>query len=103
MTRANLKALLASVNALVESLRPEPITHVGPAMLGEMAAYHSSPAFYRRRRAECLHSAIWFRLLGMESGREHHRAIINCLADGRKWRQLEKPTVPVVAQRKRAA
>jgi hypothetical protein len=68
------KLTLDGLREAVEALRPERIVAVGPRLLEDMAAYSRSPAYFRRRRAEALWSAVGFRLIAMETGREPFQA-----------------------------
>lgn len=87
-----LKSLRHSLLKLIDSLQPEKILNVGPWLLGEMASYSNSPAFYRRRRAECLHTAVAFRLMGLESRRDHSAFVRHHLGRAAEWRRREHPT-----------
>jgi hypothetical protein len=89
-TNRQWKQTLEAVRQVVESLRPDPIERVDAQMMADMAAYSKSAQLARRRRAECLCSAIVFKLIGMEVGRDHSRSIKHHLARGLEWRQREK-------------
>lgn len=100
----SLERLRKSVLVLVEELSPEPIRTVGFQMAGEMAAYHQSAKFFRRKRAECLHTALAFKLMGLQSGRNHSAFIKHHLARCLEWRRKEySATAPLVVQTKQAA
>jgi hypothetical protein len=92
------KLTLDGLRETVEALRPDRIVAVGPWLLEDMAAYSRSPSFYRRRRAECLCSALVFKLIAVETGRDHSRQIKHHLGRAVEWRRQEKPA-PVVVRK----
>lgn len=89
-THRQWKQTLEAVRQVVDNLRPDRIERVGIEMMEAMVAYSQSPEMARQKRAECLCSAIVFKLIGMEVGRDHSRSIKHHLARGLEWRQREK-------------
>lgn len=88
---STLTSRLSWLSDFVEANRPEEISRVGYEMAVAMAVYHRSPTFYRRRRAECLHTAVLFMVLGHQTGRDFSSTIKFHLGRAIEWRRLEKP------------
>ncbi len=95
---SELQSLRQSLLRLIDSLQPDEIKSVGPWLLGEMSAYSNSPAYFRRRRVECLHTAVAFRLMGIQSRRNHSEFIKFHLGRAAAERRREKPA-PVAVRK----
>ena len=102
-THRQWKQTLEAVRQVVDDLRPDRIDRVGVEMMEAMVAYSQSAEMARRKRAECLCSAIVFRLIGMEVGRDHSRTIKHHLARAAEWRRREKAIAITTPALRRAA